>query len=187
MLDIDDGQMPRDKHDNVPVYTRGRLPGHLVDEFNEGFQQVTEIFSKLGESRGMPWQQVKDRYNRQYSRSNAQNLWNVYSAYFAKNMQAELAWLPGDQQVQGTPSVEIRKECYTLFKQNNPKYIDILETWKESEELIDVGAMVAQCQQFFNKTAKNLDHMVRISCASDWSVVLSTLALVFGTIKRTWN
>jgi len=166
MLDIDNEKMPHDEHGNDPVYAHGRLPGHLIDGFNKGFQQVTEIFSKLGESGGMPWQQVKDCYNCQYVRSKSQNLWNIYSAYFTKNMQAELARLPGDQQVQKNPTVEIRKECYTLFKQNNPKYVDILETWKECEELVDVGATVAQCQQFFNKTAKNLDHMVRTSYAS---------------------
>ena len=89
-LDIDNGNMPHDEHDNGPVYTHGRLPGYLIDKFNKGFQQVTKIFSKLGESRRMPWQQVKDHYNRQYSCSNSQNLWNIYSVYFMKNMQAEI-------------------------------------------------------------------------------------------------
>jgi len=83
-----------------------------MDEFNKGFQQVNTIFAKLGASRGMPWQQVKDCYNHQYSHSNAPNLWNCYSAYFTKHVETELARLPGDQKVDGIPSAEIRKECY---------------------------------------------------------------------------
>jgi len=135
-----------------------------MDEFNEGFQQVNTIFSKLGESRGMPWQQVRDQYNRQYSRSNAQNLWNIYSAYFAKNTQTELARLPSNQEVQAPPSVDVRKQCYERFKDQHPdKYVDFLETWKEAKELADVGATVAQRQQLFLKSARNLDHLVSIS------------------------
>jgi len=44
-----------DENEDSPSYTRGRLPGTLMDEFNEGFQQVNAIFTKLGASRGMPW------------------------------------------------------------------------------------------------------------------------------------
>ena len=49
-----------DEQAGDPVYTHSRLPDALMDEFNEGFQQVNAIFSKLRESRGMPWQQVRD-------------------------------------------------------------------------------------------------------------------------------
>jgi len=152
-----------DENEDSPSYTRGRLPGALMDEFNEGFQQVNAIFAKLGASRGMPWQQVKDRYNRQYSRSNAPNLWNCYSAYFTKHVETELARLPGGQKVDGIPSAEIRKECYRRFKEEYPdKYVDILETWKEYDDLEDIGETVAQRQQLFGKAVKNLNHMVRI-------------------------
>ncbi|KAI5990334.1 hypothetical protein F5J12DRAFT_700460, partial [Pisolithus orientalis] len=119
-----------------------------------GFWQVNEIFSKLGESQGMPWQQVKDHYNCQYSCSNVQNLWNMYLVYFAKNPESELAWLPqGDHTIEGSPSVDIRKKCYACFKEvYSENYIDILETQKESEELQDLGGTVAQHQQLFNKS-----------------------------------
>ncbi|KAI5983563.1 hypothetical protein F5J12DRAFT_940411 [Pisolithus orientalis] len=153
-----------DGHDgdgNDSLYTCGRLPATTIDEFNEGFQQVNKIFSKLGESQGMPWQQVKDCYNHQYSHSNMQNLWNVYSVYFAKNPESELAQLPqGDHTIKGSPSIDIRKQCYACFKEvYSENYIDILETWKESEELQDLGGTVSQCQQLFNKSMKNLDHI----------------------------
>ncbi|KIO00404.1 hypothetical protein M404DRAFT_29553 [Pisolithus tinctorius Marx 270] len=127
-----------------PIYTHGRLPAAAMDEFNEGFQQVNNIFSKLGESRGMPWQQVRDCYNCQYSCSNLQNLWNLYSTYFVKHMRTELAWLPAPEVVQGTPSVDMRKACYSCFKAEFPDtYVDILETWKEAEELEDIGGTFA--------------------------------------------
>ncbi|KIM50842.1 hypothetical protein SCLCIDRAFT_84972, partial [Scleroderma citrinum Foug A] len=51
-------------------------------------------------------------------------------------------------------------QCYKCFKNWYPnKYIDFLETWKETKELVDVGATVSQCQQLFNKSVKNLDHL----------------------------
>ena len=146
-----------------PLYTCGRLPDALIDGFNEGFQEVNAIFAKLGASQGMPWQQVKDHYNHQYSRSNAPNLWNRYSTYFMKHTETELAWLPGDRKVDGNPSTEIRKECYQRFKEEYPdKYVEILETWKEYDNLKDIGETVAQRQQLFGKAIRNLDHMVHI-------------------------
>ncbi|KIO06310.1 hypothetical protein M404DRAFT_24594 [Pisolithus tinctorius Marx 270] len=110
----------------------------------------------------MPWQQVKDCYNHQYSHSNVQNLWNMYLAYFTKNSESELAQLPqGDHTIEGSPSIDIRKQCYVHFKEvYSENYINILETWKESEELQDLGGTVAQCQQLFNKSVKNLDHII---------------------------
>ena len=144
-----------DGDDKDPTYTCGRVPDVLMDEFSEGFQQVNDIFTKLGASHGMPWQQVRDHYNRQYSCTNSQNAWNIYTAYFVKHKETELAWIPDN--VEGTPSWADVKKCYKCFKDNYPDtYIEILETWKESKELEDMGGTVAQCQQLFNKAAKNL-------------------------------
>jgi len=36
----------------------------------------------------------------------------------------------------------------------------ILKTWKEAKELEDMGGTVAQRQQLFDKSKKNLNHMV---------------------------
>ena len=113
----------------------------------------------------MPWQQVRDHYNRQYSCMNSQNAWNIYTAYFIKHKETELAQIPDN--VEGTPSRADVKKCYECFKDNYPDtYIEILETWKESKELKDMGGTVAQRQQLFNKAAKNLDRTVSISLAS---------------------
>ena len=60
-----------DGDDGDPIYARRRLLDALMDKFSEGFQQVNDIFAKLGESHGMPWQQVRDHYNQQYSRMNS--------------------------------------------------------------------------------------------------------------------
>jgi len=137
-----------------------------MDEFDEGFQQVNDIFTRLGASRGMPWQQVRDHYNRQYSRTNSPNYWNIYTAYFVKHKDTELARLP-DLNVEGTPSRADVKKCYERFKVEYPDiYIEILETWKETQELADMGGTVAQRQLLFNKAAKNLERMVSNSLAS---------------------
>ena len=153
----------RDRDDGDPIYTCGRLPDALMDEFSEGFQQVNNIFTKLGESRGMPWQQVRDHYNQQYSCMNSQNPWNIYTAYFTKHKETELAQLP-DLNVEGTPSrVDVNK-FYECFKADYPEaYINILETWKESQEAEKRGGTVAQCQHLFNRTVKNLNRTVSIS------------------------
>ena len=149
--------------DKDPMYARGRLPNTLMDEFSEGFQQVNDIFTKLGESRGMPWQQVRDHYNRQYSHTNSQNPWNIYTAYFAKHKETELARIP-DWNVKGTPSRLDVKKCYECFKVDYLEdYIKILETWKETLEADNMGGTVAQRHHLFNKAVKNLDCMVSIS------------------------
>ena len=111
--EADSGRCNGDDED--PTYARGRLPDALMDEFEEGFQRVNDIFTKLGESRGMPWQQVKDHYNRQYSRMNSQNPWNMYTAYFTKHKETELARLPG-LSVEETPSRADVNKCYECFK-----------------------------------------------------------------------
>ena len=155
------GRHTEDNED--PTYARGRLPDTLMDEFSEGFQQVNNIFTKLGESCRMPWQQVRDHYNWQYSRMNSQNPWNIYTAYFAKHKEMELAQIP-DCNVEGTPSRLDIKKCYERFKVNYPEeYIEILETWKESQEAENMGGTVVQCHHLFNKAVKNLDCTVSIS------------------------
>ncbi|KAI5997615.1 hypothetical protein F5J12DRAFT_785091 [Pisolithus orientalis] len=75
---------------------------------------------------------------------------------FQQNPESKLAWLPqGDYTIEGSPSIDIRKQCYACFKEvYSENYIDILETWKESEELQDLGRRVAQHQQLFNKLSK---------------------------------
>jgi len=86
--------------------------------------------------------------------------------YFVKHKDMELAWRP-DLNVKGTPSRADVKKCYKCFKVEYPDiYIEILETWKETQELTDRGGMVAQHQLLFNKAAKNLEHMVSNSLAS---------------------
>ncbi|KAI5989987.1 hypothetical protein EDD15DRAFT_2145415, partial [Pisolithus albus] len=40
-------------------------------------------------------------------------------------------------------------------------YATILETWKEAKELENMGGTLAQRQQVFDKSKKNLNHMVR--------------------------
>jgi len=106
-------------------------------------------------------------------------------AYFAKNMEAELTRLPDSQEVQAPPSVDVRKQCYKCFKNQHPdKYIDFLETWKEAEELVDVGTMVAQCQQLFNKSVKNLDHLASIFLCIRSMIYIEHLSFSFLVYQK---
>ncbi|KAI5987337.1 hypothetical protein F5J12DRAFT_898537 [Pisolithus orientalis] len=61
------------------------------------------------------------------------------------------------------PSVPLLNSVAALSKRlpevYSENYIDILETWKESEELQDLGGTVTQHQQLFNKSMKDLDHI----------------------------
>ncbi|KAI6167910.1 hypothetical protein EDD17DRAFT_1466900, partial [Pisolithus thermaeus] len=59
-----------------------------------------------------------------------------------------------------TPTADIRKRCFTLFKaEYKDTYSTILETWKEAKELENMGGTLAQRQQVFDKSKKNLNHM----------------------------
>ncbi|KAI6130790.1 hypothetical protein EDD16DRAFT_1470138 [Pisolithus croceorrhizus] len=75
-------------------------------------------------------------------------------------MERELACLPKGEQITGTPTADIRKRCFTLFKaEYKDTYSTILETWKEAKELENMGGTLAQWQQVFDKSKKNLNHM----------------------------
>jgi len=140
----------------------GRVPDSVVSVLNEGFEEINEMFSKLAARVKMPFHQVSDRYIRQHSHSHGGNIWNSYSMYFTENTEQELARLPIGEHVTGTPTPDIRKRCYALFKeQYKDTYTTILETWKEVKELENMGGTIAQRQQLFDKTIKNLNHTIR--------------------------
>ncbi|KAI5999186.1 hypothetical protein EDD15DRAFT_2160847 [Pisolithus albus] len=80
--------------------------------------------------------------------------------YFAKNTECELARLPEGELLTGTPTADIRKPCFALFKvEYKDTYSSILETWKEAREIENMGGTLAQWQQLFDKSKKNLNHM----------------------------
>jgi len=130
---------------------QGSLVSHVSNSvlsiLSEGFDEIDNMFSKLAARVKMPFHQVSDHYIRLHSHGHGGNLWNTYSMYFMKNTERELApQLPPD-------SVAIP------FYQDT--YVMILETWKEAKELENMGGTVAQRQQLFDKSKKNLNHMVR--------------------------
>ncbi|KAI6135903.1 hypothetical protein EDD17DRAFT_1458930, partial [Pisolithus thermaeus] len=130
----------------------GRVPDAVLAVLTEGFKEIDEMVSKLAAHVKMPFHQVSDCYIRLHSRSNGPNLWNTYSMYFAKNMDRELARLPKGDQVAGTPTADIHKCCFSLFKEEyKDTYSTILETWKEVKELENMGGTIAQQQQLFDK------------------------------------
>ncbi|KAI6112820.1 hypothetical protein F5141DRAFT_1214134 [Pisolithus sp. B1] len=136
---IEETDVFNDKGDQASVV--GHVPDAVLAVLIEGFKEIDEMVSKLAARVKMPFHQVSDRYIRLHSHSNGPNLWNTYSMYFAKNMDRELAHLPkGDQ--------EEYKDTYST----------ILETWKEAKELENMGGTVAQRQQLFDKTKRNLNH-----------------------------
>ncbi|KAI5992977.1 hypothetical protein EDD15DRAFT_2110390, partial [Pisolithus albus] len=71
----------------------GRVPDSVLTVLTEGFNEIDEMLSKLAARVKMPFHQVSDRYVRLHSRTNGTNLWNMYSMYFAKNMERELGRL----------------------------------------------------------------------------------------------
>ncbi|KIM52700.1 hypothetical protein SCLCIDRAFT_140590 [Scleroderma citrinum Foug A] len=100
-------------------------------------------------------------------------------------MQAELARLPDSQEVQAPLSADVRRQCYKCFKNQYPnKYIDFLETWKETEELVEVGAMVAQHQQLFNKSVKNFNHLISFSSLSKAHAIEGSYILAGRVINQ---
>jgi len=138
-----------------------RVPESVLAILSVGFDEIEDMFSKLAARVKMPFHQVSDRYIRLHSYGHGGNLWNTYSMYFTKNVAQELARLPKGEEVTGTPTIDIRKRCYTLFKEEyKDMFAVILETWKEARDLENMGGTIAQRQQLFDKTKKNLDHMV---------------------------
>ena len=139
----------------------GRVSDSVLTMLNEGFDEINEMFSKLAARVRMPFHQVSDRYIRQHSHSHGGNIWNLYSKYFTENTEQELARLPKGEHVMGTPTTDIRKRCYALFKEEyKDTYTMILETWKEAKELENMGGTIVQRQQLFDKSTKNLNHTV---------------------------
>ncbi|KIM54792.1 hypothetical protein SCLCIDRAFT_78430, partial [Scleroderma citrinum Foug A] len=126
---------------------------------NKGFDEINEMLSKLAAYVKMLFHQVSDCYICQHSHSHGGNIWNSYSMYFMENMEHELAHLPKGEHVMGTPTPDIQKCCYALFKEvYKDTYTRILEKWKEAKELENMDSTIAQCQLLFDKTKKNLNH-----------------------------
>jgi len=140
----------------------GRVSNSVLSILSEGFDEIDDMFSKLAARVKMPFHQVSNRYIRLHSHGHGGNLWNTYSMYFTKNTERELARLPKCEEVTGTPTTAARQCCYTLFKEEyQDTYAMILKTWKEAKELENMGGTVAQRQQLFDKSKKNLNHMIR--------------------------
>ncbi|KAI6111566.1 hypothetical protein EDD16DRAFT_1710414 [Pisolithus croceorrhizus] len=154
---IEETDVFNDKGDQASVV--GCVPDAVLAVLTKGFKEIDEMVGKLAAHVKMPFHQVSDRYIHLHSHSNGPNLWNTYSMYFAKNMDCELACLPKGDQVAGTPTTDIHKRCFSLFKEEyKDTYLMILETWKEAKELENMGGTIAQQQQLFDKTKRNLNH-----------------------------
>jgi hypothetical protein len=163
------------KGDQAPVV--GRVSDSVLEVLNKGFDEIDEMFNKLAACVKMPFHQVSDRYIHLHSGTHGVNIWNTYSMYFTKNMKCELAHLPEDERVDviGTPMPSVCKCCFTLFKEEyKDMYVMILEMWKEVKELENMGGTIAQWQQLFDRSKKNLNHMV--------SHYLSTGQILIGYI-----
>ncbi|KAI6104056.1 hypothetical protein EDD16DRAFT_245589 [Pisolithus croceorrhizus] len=129
-FNIEETEISNDKGDQASVV--GRVSDSVLAVLTEGFDEIDEMFSKLAARVKMPFHQVSDHYICLHSRTHGTNLWNMYSMYFAKNMERELARLPKGEQITGTPTADIQKRCFTLFKaEYKDMYSTILETWKE--------------------------------------------------------
>jgi len=141
----------------------GRIADATLEILSEGYDEIDEMFRKLAARVKMPFHQVSDRYIRQRSRTNADNLWNIYSMYFTQNKEDELGRLPKKERdaIVGFPTPRVRQRCFDKFKDKlQDKYIDFLETWKEARELANMGGTLAQRQQLFDKSKKNIDNSV---------------------------
>ncbi|KAI6102379.1 hypothetical protein EDD16DRAFT_1525613 [Pisolithus croceorrhizus] len=104
-FNIEETDISNDKGDQASVV--GRVPDSVVAVLMEGFNKINEMFSKLGACVKMPFHQVSDHYIHLHSCTHGLNLWNMYSMYFAKNMEHELAHLPKGEQITGTPTADI--------------------------------------------------------------------------------
>jgi len=139
----------------------GRVPDSVMAILSEGFDEIDKMFSQIASRMKMPFHQVFAHYMRLQSHATAVNLWNTYSKYFVKNMEQELAHLPKGERVTGTPSTNIHRCCFALFKEEyKDMYPMVLETWMEANELEHMGGTLACRQQLFDKSKKSLNHTV---------------------------
>lgn len=164
----------------------GRVPDSALATLAEGFDEIDMKLSELAVRMKMPFHQVADRYIRSHTHAHASNLWNIYLMYFAKNMEWELSRLPKGDEVTGTPSPDVRKCCYALFKaQYQDMYPVMLEMWKEVHELENMGGTLAQWQQLFKKTIKDFNHTVSHYLFTIW-ILLKIYLLVHCSEQSAW-
>ena len=61
-----------------------------MDALKEGFSGINQAFAKLANATNMPSDRVFHRYTQSRTFSTGrQNMWNVYQAYFTKNIESE--------------------------------------------------------------------------------------------------
>ncbi|KAI6103136.1 hypothetical protein EDD16DRAFT_1709249 [Pisolithus croceorrhizus] len=180
-FNIKETDISNDKGDQVSVV--GCIPNSVLAVLMERFNEINEMFSKLAAHVKMPFHQVSDCYICLHSHTHGMHLWNMYSMYFAKNMECELACLPKGEQITGTPTADIQKHCFSLFK---VEYKDtyLIETWKEAKELENMGGTLAQWQQVFDKSKKNLNHTAHRICVPD--ALLIDVFLVHCAEQSPW-
>ncbi|KIK13444.1 hypothetical protein PISMIDRAFT_17980 [Pisolithus microcarpus 441] len=139
-----------------PTFVVGRTPASIAALLEEGFDHINDEFNTLSGQVRMPIQQVIQCFTQQYACSNSANEWNTYQQYFAAHKAQELQRLQGGENVTGMPSEKMSK-CYKLFcKQFPDTYKQILAVYKDTVILGNTDKTVAQCQQLFHNTSKQL-------------------------------
>ncbi|KIJ58584.1 hypothetical protein HYDPIDRAFT_34028 [Hydnomerulius pinastri MD-312] len=99
---------------HLATFTVGRTSTAVATVLDEGFEDIVNQFSELGNRTGMPTQQVISRFMKQFACTNSPNEWNLHQKYFAANKAREFARLPDFENVTATPS-EKMPQCYKLF------------------------------------------------------------------------
>ena len=166
----------------------GRPSNDNRDRIRSAFDTVDSLFSQLSQETSLSVDTIRSQYNK---RTGAYSDWNAYGSYFAKNQEEELGRLPPDASRDGeylsrtcsAPPIvlivstvsklnTVRSATWKLFKMAHPDYSEVLQAWKECEDIAG-GTTLQQRHRSFKKIASNMESVVRLPfCTSSQLIVL---------------
>ena len=91
----------------------GRTPARVNTILDQSFHDINLQISQLVSRVGLPFQQVINRFMKQYSRTCANNHWNTYQKFHAANKEQELARLGDTDLTASTPGT-----CCTWWREH---------------------------------------------------------------------
>ncbi|KAG6373007.1 hypothetical protein JVT61DRAFT_7058 [Boletus reticuloceps] len=134
----------------------GRTPVRVNSILDESFQDINLLFSQLASRVGLPFQQVINRFMKQYACTCSNNYWNTYQKFHASNKEQELARLGDIDLTALTPSVHTIKNCYKQFQQEYPDtWQNILSTFEAVDHSAEGGKSLAHRQALFLRLSKH--------------------------------